>query len=389
MVLLQTRVPSWVRALKDRFFPTEPATVEIAPRDLLRSNIHGVIIEVTSECNLRCTYCAKAHPAYDELPFVNTNLADDTLFALYDFCKAKGIKSVTLSGVGETAMREGWEKRLSRFLDDDEIEVHLVSNLTRSLTPDDLDALCKLKVLQISFDSADPEAVRKMRSKARLSHIVENIERLKLAMVTSRRRPELLVNCTVSRQNIGHIVPLALLCRKLEVDRLLVGEMIDINPDSNLEPLRSLSSQEITALVRDVVESEHILSGSKTSFDIQPRLQLRFGGMLERERSGMPIVAPTEVFHRAPPLSACTQPWETPFVRSDGKVFPCCGYKDHFAPIGDLAMQTLGDIYESKAARDVRESILSGSSTLPCKGCLVASNLSLSEFTNDIAGRLQ
>ena len=123
---------------------------------MVNAKISTLIIEVTSKCNLRCTYCIKADKTYDDFPFVNTDLTDDRLAELYAFCKANDIRSVSLSGIGETAQFEGWADRLTPFLDDPDIVVYVVSNFARPLQPSDLAALRKVNVLQISFDSADP-----------------------------------------------------------------------------------------------------------------------------------------------------------------------------------------------------------------------------------------
>jgi MoaA/NifB/PqqE/SkfB family radical SAM enzyme len=194
------------------------------------------VVRRTSGCNLRCTYCSKADRAYDALPFVNTHLSDALLAKLYAFCKANGVREVSFSGVGETAQFEGWADRLAAFLDDPEIKVYLVSNFARPLVASDLEALRKVYALQVSFDSADPEVVREMRSKARLSIITDNIRKAIAAGAP------VFVNCTLSRQNIGHLAPLAVLCRELGVARLLVGEMMLINPSTLLEPLGALSA---------------------------------------------------------------------------------------------------------------------------------------------------
>ena len=36
--------------------------------DLLRARLHSVAIEVTSKCNLRCTYCHKADDVLEAMP---------------------------------------------------------------------------------------------------------------------------------------------------------------------------------------------------------------------------------------------------------------------------------------------------------------------------------
>jgi molybdenum cofactor biosynthesis enzyme MoaA len=100
--------------------------------DVLRARLDSVCIEVTSKCNLRCSYCGKADDRYEAIPGNNTDMTDDMVGALYRYCKQTGIRHVSLSGVGETAMTAGWHKGLARFLDDPEIGAHLVSTMTIS-----------------------------------------------------------------------------------------------------------------------------------------------------------------------------------------------------------------------------------------------------------------
>jgi MoaA/NifB/PqqE/SkfB family radical SAM enzyme len=341
--------------------PTSPQ----AP-DLLRSKVQGLIIEVTSKCNLRCTYCTKAYKPYDDLPFVNTDLTDESLRNLHEFCVRNSVKDVALSGIGETAMFEGWGTRIAMFLDDPRINVYLVSNFTRPFVSSDLEALCKVNVVQVSFDSADAEMVRKMRSKARLAIIVDNIRKVRRAIADAGHGPQVLVNCTLTRENIGHIAPLAALCRSLGVDRLLVGEMMVNNPDAELQPLGELPDHLLTALAADLAGAKAVLGDS---------LGLQHG--LEKKMA-----------HASAPKSPCAQPWDTPFIRSDGKVFPCCCYHDHFAPVGDLTRDSLADIWEGPAIREVRAAVLNGTSALPCAECTLAGTMTQEEFAADIAGRL-
>lgn len=330
---------------------------------MVNAKISTLIIEVTSKCNLRCTYCIKADKTYDDFPFVNTDLTDDRLAELYAFCKANDIRSVSLSGIGETAQFEGWADRLTPFLDDPDIVVYLVSNFARPLQPSDLAALRKVNVLQISFDSADPEMVRLMRSKARLLVIVDNIRQMKAA-----GGPFLVVNCTLTRENIGHIAPLAVLCRELGVDRLLVGEMMLNNPSTWMSPLGVLEGELMSGLVADIRAARETLEGTSTEFELQPQLARRLESL--------------------PPLTApCSQPWDTPFIRSDGKVFPCCCYGDHFAPVGDLAVESLGKIYEGEPIKKVRAALLAGERPLLCDGCTLALPISQEEFIAGIKGR--
>lgn len=338
--------------------------------DLLSApHLDGISIEVTSRCNLRCAYCPKADLAYDALPFVNTDLNDNTLGELYAFCKRNGITWVCISGVGETAIDPGWQERLTPFLDDPDIAVYLISNLARRLTDDDLTALCKLKALQISFDSADPETVRQMRSKARLSIIVDNIGRIKRAIDRADRRPVIIVNCTVNRVNIGHVAGLARLCRDLAVDYLQLGEMTVANPASAKDSLALMTADETATLARDIAEAAHTLADSSTKLEVHPGLKRRIDG---GELQGTP----------------CMQPWAMPFIRSDGKVLPCCGASNTEIWVGDLTKQTLDSAWDSASARAVRADLLAGRSKLQCPKCTVAREEPHAMLVADLMRRL-
>src|SRR5712691_1252524 len=133
--------------------------------DLLRARVQSVAIEVTSKCNLRCVYCHKADDVLEAMPGANDDMTDEMIGDLYRYCKEAGIRNVTLSVGGETTMFAGWHKRIAQFLDDPEMEAHMVSNFVRLLSDEDLEVLTKYRALPISFDSSDWNTVRKLRSK--------------------------------------------------------------------------------------------------------------------------------------------------------------------------------------------------------------------------------
>ena len=121
--------------------------------DLLRARVQSVAIEVTAKCNLRCSYCHKADSVLEAMPGANDDMSDEMIATLYRYCKEAGIRTVALSLGGETTMHDGWQHRIAQFLDDPEMETFMVSNFARVLTDDDLEALIKIRSLQISFDS--------------------------------------------------------------------------------------------------------------------------------------------------------------------------------------------------------------------------------------------
>jgi MoaA/NifB/PqqE/SkfB family radical SAM enzyme len=360
----------------------DPALLE---KDLLRGRPDTVAIEVTSKCNLRCHYCPKADPGFDTLPHVNTDMSDEILDALYHFCKTHGTKFITLSGTGETAMTRGWHLRLRKFLNDSAFNLYLVSNFARSFFDDDLDALLKFHTIQVSFDSSDMAMVHKLRSKADLGTITYNIVRLKQKIRERGRGPNIVVNCTLLRDNIGHLADLARFCRELGVNQLLVTEMINITPQNQFDSIDKLNNNEIGLLTEQIELAKAALDGSGTDLQLQDALAVRIRQCDSRDQ--VEKLAPDEVerFHSSG-WGSCLQPWSMPMVRSDGKVFACCIFGEHVKPVGDLTKNTMAEIFDGENYRAVRSDILAGRPSLPCDGCMLAKKMppeSFVEFVRD------
>lgn len=354
--------------------------------DILRDRTSGLIIEVTGKCNLRCVYCSKADKIREALPAANADMDDATLLALYQYCKDNGIIDITLSGVGETAMLPGWHARLMIFLDDPTFKVHLISNFVRRFDDADLEAFSKLDALQISFDSADIEMVKRLRSRADLRTITYNIVRFQQYCRTVGRRPTIFVNAALCRENIDHLQALASFCRELQVDQLLVNEMMALTRNNPLIPetLSKLTNDEVTRLARQIIGAEEALAGSATVFSLRDHLELRISEVVERIREGREPNDSASIFHRPLTTSACVQPWQTPFVRADGNVYPCCIMNDDAVPVGNLADESLEQVVNGSRYRAIRQSIVEGRPATPCEGC----SLALAKSFEELAAQL-
>ena len=289
-----------------------------------------------------------------------------------------------LSLGGETTMGPGWQHRIARFLDDPEIETSIISNFVRLFTDDDLEALIRIGNIQISFDSSELAMVRKLRSRADLRTITYNIIRLRQRGRELGRKPYLLVNCVVCRDNISHIGKLAGFCRELGVDQLLLTEvMLITDHNTNMpEMLDCLNDDEVIRLVREIMAARDILQGSPTQFVVQEHLETRIAELVEQLRAGTIPSNPATYFHRHMDGSACRQPWVTPMVRADGKVLPCCGHR--FKAVGDLNTATMHEIVDGDAYRAIRASILEGQPMVQCQGCSLVRPVSFQEFVRDI-----
>jgi MoaA/NifB/PqqE/SkfB family radical SAM enzyme len=360
--------------------------------DVLRPRAQEIAIEVTSKCNLRCSYCWKADAVHEALPGANEDMTDGMISDLYQYCKEMGIRSVCLSVVGETTMHKGWHTRVKQFLEDPEIGTHLNSNFVRLFDDDDLSALISLDTLQISFDSPDLAMLRKLRSRADIRTITYNIIRLRQKASEVGRRPFISVNCTLCRDNIAHITMMASFCRELGVDRLMIGEMMLLsetvaagrhNPTIP-ETVDSLTEGEVILLAEQIAGAEDLLAGSATGLLVDEDLRTRIDVVIAAVRQGTTPADASTYFQRTIVSSACRQPWTSPMVMANGDVLPCCETGRGGPVVGNLTKASLEEILDGAAHRAVRASILDGRPILPCHRCGFASLMGFQEFRRDI-----
>jgi hypothetical protein len=362
--------------------------------DVLRPRLRDIAIEVTSKCNLRCSYCWKADEVHEALPGANEDMTDAMISGLYHYCKEVGINNVCLSAVGETTMHKGWHTRVKQFLEDPEIWTHLNSNFVRLFDDDDLAALISLSHLQISIDSSDLAMLRKLRSRADIRTIAYNIIRLRQKASEVGRRPFISVNCTLCRDNIGHIASLAGFCRELGVDQLMLSVMgrlllsdtvmVGQHNPSMPETLDNLTVGEVILLAQQIAGAEDLLAGGSTGLLVDGDWRARIDAVIAAARREAIPPDAAAYFQRSTAYSACRQPWTSPMVMANGDVLPCCETGRGGPVVGNLARASLPEILDGEAHRAVRASILDGRPILPCHDCGFANPISFREFRREI-----
>ena len=74
------------------------------------------------------------------------------------------------------------------------------------------------------------------------------------------------------------------------------------------------------------------------------------------------------------PWSTCRRPWSLMYFTAHGRALPCCiapfsarGYETY--TLGDATQQTLREIWNSPAYRDLRGSLLGDAPPAPCQNC--------------------
>ena len=147
-------------------------------------------LELTSNCDLRCVYCAVSQPDYR-----GQDLAIDDFDALVDQLVSRGIRMIQINGHGETTIIRGWHDRV-RALTGRGLRVSLISNFARLFSSLELEALAEVEEIAISIDTHDPEVLKKLRRRVSLGNILVNMAGVRMAArMLDHAEPQFCWNC--------------------------------------------------------------------------------------------------------------------------------------------------------------------------------------------------
>jgi MoaA/NifB/PqqE/SkfB family radical SAM enzyme len=187
-------------------------------------------VETTSICNLRCVMCPQAIGVVrgpKHLPeILAEKLRPVILSATYS----------ELHGIGEPLLSPSFWRLLELFKQNPTCEVVVNSNLI-VLTEKMLESIAtsRLFKINISLDAATAETYRKIRG-ANFETVTKNISRLsdRLRKLEAGRRPRLVMNMTVMKENLQEVPQFVQLAKSLGADEAIVWPINDYGPDDSL-----------------------------------------------------------------------------------------------------------------------------------------------------------
>jgi len=182
--------------------------------DLQRTFVPANLIsELTSKCNLRCTYCPKGDlnkDAWNGAPGRDMHMEDAALSRYLDVVRTFEFSQIQLSGVGEFSFRQDWVEVGAQIRDQTGSKITLVSNFARIFSKEELDFLLSLFHIMVSVDTPDAELLKKVRKAVDIRTIATNIVNLRArALETGRAMPIIKINATIYAENLRHIYGMA------------------------------------------------------------------------------------------------------------------------------------------------------------------------------------
>lgn len=318
---------------------SSPLTGYYAPLELIRC----IDIEPIATCNLKCDFCQV--PGWDRAR--KTKPMDIPLFKkiVVQFPRLKQIK---LQGMGEPFLNRKLPEMI-RITSDMGIASTVITNgtlLNQELISKVLDA--DLTNISFSFDGATKGTYEKMRPGANFEQVTGNIKALCDERNKRNSKLYIRIQCLVSDETVLNEIPaLVTLASDLGIDCLEIKQRLKL-----WEKTGEDTYQFDTVQLKTYSKLDSILAEAER---------------IAKERNMKFCVATDAVYTSSNP---CRWPWISLYVSTEGKVVPCCalGVPETWT-MGDLTKETMKEIWNNKAYRQLRKQISQNKVSRLCAAC--------------------
>jgi MoaA/NifB/PqqE/SkfB family radical SAM enzyme len=343
-----------------------------------------VFLELTTRCNLRCVYCAVSQPTYNgiDLPLESF----DTFIA---HMKARGVKTVSMNGHGESTIVKGWENYANQLADAG-LELHITSNFAKRLTESEIEAFARFEMVLVSLDTVDPELLGKLRRGARLQVILDNISIVSERVAAAGRKPNIAISCVMSDLAAPTVLELAeeLLKRGVRTFRfgdlseypaipgVLTARHVSNLHDEALEKARA-SFRAAVQLIDQTPGTELFIDAPLTAFLLEPQNQPH--EVVENQERAEDVAKKNVHFTAVEEKQTrdCLDPWKIAFVQASAEIRPCCFFEE---TIGSLQKNSLEEIFNGDEYKKLRLELLTGDLRPNCETCNSRETISREAF---------
>jgi radical SAM protein with 4Fe4S-binding SPASM domain len=360
--------------------PAPQAAREVDPGLLKTSMLDTLMVEVTSTCNLRCGYCPKSQPGDELLPGRNEEMQAAVLPAVRQMLEEFRTRQVLAAGTGETTFRKDWIEVVDGLRQPGGF-YHLNTNLSLDYSDAELEALARFDMLTVSIDTYDRETTRRLRSKSDLRKIAFNMVSLRSKLRGRKKRPQIVVNCTLTNLNALHVYETWKFCSELGFDAFVISGLIELDyakTKLGITSWESLSQADLKAMVDQLNRIIGEAKAGGAAFNLQQSLRAEIQDAMQgkpKPSDEIPIGQ----------TRACVQPWRRVTVAADGEVYPCCVTVPEMAmgKVTDPAFSLNGDAFQR-----LRKALLEGRPPPTCRTCTNAPRLDAATFRSNVGAMI-
>lgn len=320
-------------------------------------------VEITSRCNLKCRMCPLTLGTTSSSAAA-AQLADADWEQVKRYSQAAG--RVLLVGFGEPLTHPRFLQMLHE-LDELRIETSFSTNgIGAEAVAGELARLKHLRHVNISIDSPDPAVYQDIRG-GDVSRALQGMRAIAAAMPD---RVDVTVNSVVMKSNVRSLLSFPAILAEAGVRYFALNGLHDYTEEIRREHIYSGRGLQTFLPARRL----HVVMDELKSVCEQHGVQLLLNHRTQLDFY-KPDKAAIEYFNvdpKAPLTRACTVPFDSMYVDSNGKVYPCCHAAGN-TPLGDLRQQSVDDVWSGAAFSKFRHDLLDAATTPGvCRTCTVA-----------------
>lgn len=348
----------------------------------VQGSINELFIELTSNCNLRCRYCALNLQGYE-----GKDMASHHVDAVLQYVELNRVPVVSINVHGETTLIKNWIE-ISQRLQALGTQINIISNFARYFSDKEVRALAGFSGIRISIDSVDRELLRSIRYSVDFRIILHNLTRVRAAALAFHgRMPQFGINCVVSDRNVMTISELVAFAAANGFSDLTLHDLAELTdlPEDRPKHILKMSPEKKRDALQAISDAVLLAKRLGLLINIQPNLAM----LLESDTESEFTLSKTQYFKEdsetlvlITPLSSgttrlCFDPWRIAKITEDGSVMSCCIGRIR---LGHLDDSSLEDIYQNEAIQNRRKELLSGDLSRECRFCPVRIAIPVTEF---------
>lgn len=335
----------------------------------LPENYHVYLELNTSNCNLKCIYCA-IQTDKTELPsYPRQQMNEDICSHILPMLRKEQPSVINVCGNGETTILKNWTKVCEPFMDI--AAVHIISNLAKELSWDEALFLARCSLLETSFDTVDSKLLNKIRKPVRLSMIIYNLNLVRTAAIAQGTNPKFVLNCALTNQTVKNLDRLILTCVAMGINSISFNDLFEVPTaiENNLLSLTHLKGKDFQDAIREIERAQETAEKHGIELKINRKIKELINNSTSEYQKNNTI--------------CCLQPWDNVFVHADGTASFCCrnmGCTEKSV----LEFESIAEIRNHPNAVQLRKQLLDGDPPEQCIKCELGTPMQLSQFREQI-----
>ncbi|WP_279249391.1 radical SAM protein [Candidatus Marimicrobium litorale] len=226
----------------------------------------GAHIEFTTNCNLKCVYCAVQNQDY-----IGRDLEPGSIELYVEQLKKRNVLEVTVSGHGETTVIENWHVQCNSLLEQG-CKLDIITNLSKTLSVEEIDTFSLFNFSLVSCDSVNLKTFKALRKGSDFRTVLFNISCILGRARSKERRPPIIGwTSVVCDKNVLELVDLVNFGLSLGIGFFSFSNVVAYAESTSSDSYMHITEmpKEEQALIPDVFEEiEKILIRAKIDYEI-------------------------------------------------------------------------------------------------------------------------